>query len=101
MTLRMPLETVGLVGFHEHAFFCSCAYGCCPNPEYACFLSDPEDEAETEGACTGVVRAVDGDTIELEDGRKVRYIGINVRRRLIRVGGSNVLGKEVSLQIGI
>ena len=36
-----------------------------------------EDERGMEGVLYRVTRSVDGDTIELEDGRKVRYIGIN------------------------
>lgn len=43
-----------------------------------------------------VKRAIDGDTIELEDGRKVRYIGINTPESVDPRRGVQCFGKEAS-----
>ncbi len=56
-----------------------------------------KNEAETEGALYRVVRAVDGDTIELEDGRKVRYIGINAPETVDPRRRVECFGKEASV----
>jgi micrococcal nuclease len=41
---------------------------------------EPADEAKSQDA-ERVARVVDGDTIELNDGRKVRYLGVNTPER--------------------
>jgi micrococcal nuclease len=44
-----------------------------------------------------VVRAVDGDTIELEDGEKVRYIGVNTPESVDHRRKVECFGKEAAL----
>jgi micrococcal nuclease len=45
-----------------------------------------------------VVRVIDGDTIELEDGKKVRYIGIDTPETVDPRRDPQCFGKEASLQ---
>ncbi len=59
------------------------------------FLSLEED-AESESLFYRVTRVVDGDTIELEDGRKVRYIGINTPETVDPRRKVECFGKEAS-----
>lgn len=52
------------------------------NPRPLCFLQTKQLPVEilkeaTSSAAARVVRVIDGDTIEIEGGRRVRYIGIN------------------------
>ncbi len=47
----------------------------------ACSLVAPTKQGGEAGPTVRVSRVVDGDTIELEDGRKVRYIGVNTPER--------------------
>lgn len=41
----------------------------------------PEDDSKATGSAPIVARIVDGDTVELADGQKVRYIGIDTPER--------------------
>lgn len=52
----------------------------------------PQEEAPS----LQVKRVIDGDTIELEDGRKVRYIGINTPESVDPRRGVQCFGKEAS-----
>lgn len=55
-----------------------------------------EDERGMEGVLYRVTRSVDGDTIELEDGRKVRYIGINAPETVDPRRKVECFGREAS-----
>lgn len=52
--------------------------------------------AQVEGESVVVKRVVDGDTIELEDSRKVRYIGIDTPETVDPRRGVGCFGKEAS-----
>ena len=55
-----------------------------------------EDERGVEEVSYQVTRSVDGDTIELEDGRKVRYIGINAPETVDPRRKVECFGREAS-----
>lgn len=46
-----------------------------------CNPAEPADETSEDQDTARVARVVDGDTVELSDGRKVRYLGVNTPER--------------------
>jgi len=59
------------------------------------------DESETKTTIEDtylVIRVVDGDTIELEDGTKVRYIGVNTPETVDPNSSVECYGKEASIE---
>lgn len=57
----------------------------------------PQSQALTERSVVKVARVIDGDTIELEDGRKVRYIGIDAPETVDPRRGVQCFGEEASV----
>jgi micrococcal nuclease len=73
-----------------------------------CDLTKPTQEASSDKNSGRVSHVVDGDTIELADGRKVRYLGINTPERgqpfyeeAKDFNASLVDGKEVRLEFDV
>lgn len=57
-------------------------------------VATPDEQQQTEGVL--VTRVIDGDTIELEDGQRVRYIGVNTPETVDPRVGVQCFGKEAS-----
>lgn len=60
------------------------------------FLVVPEEESSSTSGETRVSRVVDGDTIELENGSKIRYIGVDTPESVDPRRGVECFGKEAS-----
>lgn len=60
------------------------------------FLVVPEEKSSSTSGETRVLRVVDGDTIELENGSKVRYIGVDTPESVDPRRGVECFGKEAS-----
>jgi micrococcal nuclease len=59
----------------------------------------PKESSQTSSSSTYLVtRVIDGDTIELEGGEKVRYIGINTPETKHPTKGKECFGEEASQQ---
>ena len=73
-----------------------------------CDLVQPDDETGGSEDMVRVSRVVDGDTVELADGRKVRYLGINTPERgqpfyqeATDFNAELVAGKKVRLEFDV
>lgn len=62
----------------------------------AAFLVVPEEKSSSTSGETRVSRVVDGDTIELENGSKIRYIGVDTPESVDPRRGVECFGKEAS-----
>lgn len=62
----------------------------------AAFLVVPEEKSSNTSSETRVSRVVDGDTIELENGSKIRYIGVDTPESVDPRRGVECFGKEAS-----
>ena len=60
------------------------------------FLVVPEEKSSSTSSETRVSRVVDGDTIELENGSKIRYIGVDTPESVDPRRGVECFGKEAS-----
>lgn len=68
-------------------------------PAHTPFPSVPPSPPSSESAQQAVVkRVIDGDTIELEDGRKLRYIGIDTPETKHPTKGVECFGQEAALK---
>lgn len=84
------------------ALFCYIIYGYFQEPQTPPVQTIPEatqsarPSASQSGMFVRVVRVVDGDTIEIETGEKVRYIGINTPEIVDSRKPVECFGKEAS-----
>lgn len=66
------------------------------HPPFSAFFADQTAISEPEKAAVRVKRAIDGDTLELADGDRVRYIGVDAPESVDPRRHAECFGKEAS-----